>query len=495
MTATAKRTAPEPAHEPTPEAPRSGRASGERMTFVAAKPTPVLPTWRPFGHLAELQRDPLGVFLRAFREVGDVARLRAGPFTVILLGHPELAQDVLIDNARAYTKGTRGYAILKLLLGEGLVTSEGEHWKRQRRIAQPAFHRRCIDDFAVKMTAIAGELVQEWREREDGMRIDAAAEMSRITLRIVSETLFSMDVSGESDTIGRALTQALEHFHVLTSSRLPMPERWPTRANRRFNEAVATMNGVVEGIIAERRASPEPVADLLGLLMAATDEETGEHMSDRHLRDEAFTMLMAGHETTANALTFTLHLLSHHPEAQERVHAEVVEVLGDEPLGAEHLSRLPYCWQVLQESMRLYPPAWILGRKAAEDTVVGEWQIPQGAFVYFSPYVIHRHPDFWDDPESFDPDRFDPERVAQWRAEGRPRLAYLPFSGGQRKCIGDQFARAEALALLAALLRDFAFEPIIGTAPALEASVTLRPKAGLPLRVRQRTAKRAGFGE
>jgi cytochrome P450 len=304
--------------------------------------------------------------------------------------------------------------------------------------------------------------------------------MYHLTLRIAGQTLFSMDVSGASDAVGDALGVLLERFVKLSAAPVPWPEKWPTPANRRFHRAMATLDRVVYDIIAERRRTGADAPDLLGMFMAARDEETGEGMSDRQLRDEILTMLLAGHETTANTLAWTLHLLATHPEAAAKIQAEVDAQLGDRLPVLEDLRALPYTLQVIKEALRLYPPIWALARRAKADDVIGGCHVPAGAFVFMTQWVTHRDPRFWDEPLAFRPERFAPDRPAP------ERFVYFPFSQGQRKCIGDRFAEMEAALILPVLVRRFRFRPVPGHPVVPEPSITLRPRHGLLMTLERR---------
>ena len=423
------------------------------------------------GMLPEMRDDPIGLFLRAREAHGDVVRLRLGPYPAMFIYHPDHVHHVLAGNAANYAKQTRGYQMLRLVVGNGLVTSEGSFWKRQRRIAQPAFHRERIAGFHDVFVRASEDVVARWTGASGP--IDVAQEMNRLTLRIAGETLFGVDLSGDQDEVGQALTVVLHRFNDLVGSAMPWPELWPTKKNREFRAAMATMDRVVGDIIAERRKDPRPRNDLLAMFMEVKDEDTGESMSDAELRDEVMTMLLAGHETTANALAWTFWHLSKHPDVGRRLAAELDTVLGDRPSpGLEHVRALTYTGQVLNESMRLNPPVWALARKAVEDDEIGGYHVPKGTFVFMSQYAIHRHPDLWENPEGFDPDRFAGK-------PSRPRYAYFPFSGGQRQCIGDMFAQMEAVVVLSVLWRRFRFDLVPGHEVVPEPSVTLRPKYGV----------------
>ena len=426
-----------------------------------------------------MRGDRLGFLLRAARE-GDVVRLRFGPFVAHLLTHPDQIRAVLADRARAFGKHTRGFRALRLLLGNGLLTSEGEFWLRQRRIAQPSFHRDRIAGFAQAMTRAADDAASRLLAAgERGGRVDASAEMMRLTLRIVGETLLGADVSGESDRVGQALAYLLEDTNRRINLMLDIPLSWPLPRNRRYLASRGELDGIVRGLIEARRRAREPAADLLSMLMEARDDETGQGMDDEQLRDEVMTMFLAGHETTANALSWTLALLSSHPWVEARLRDELAGVLGGRAPTLDDLPKLRLGRMVLKESMRLYPPAWMIGRAPVQDELVAGFRLPKDSLVFVSPYVTHRHPAFWDNPEGFDPERFTPEREA-----ARPKFAYFPFGGGPRQCIGSGFAQMEAELLLATLLSRCRFALVPGHPVEPEPLVTLRPRHGLLMTVR-----------
>lgn len=433
------------------------------------------------GHLKQLQDDALGTFAADFHAHGDVIGYRFGPIRALLLAHPEHVQHVLMANQANYDKKVISYQRMKTLLGEGLLTSQGRFWQRQRRIAQPAFNHRRIVSFAGAMVRAAEETSAAWSAGGEDT-VDVHREMMRLTLRIAAETLFGADVSSDAAAVGRALNAVLADFNERLYALLPLPEWIPTPANRRLVRAKRTLDELVLRIIAERRHSSARPDDLLTRLMEARDQETGETMTDRQLRDESMTMLIAGHETTAGALAFTWYLLAKHPDVARRLRAELDDVLGGRPPAAEDLSDLPYTKAVIEESMRLYPPAWVVERRAIRDDAVGGFKIPARTVVMTSSWVTHRHPDFWDDPERFDPDRFLP---------GAPRLkhrfAYYPFGGGPRVCVGGAFAMLEARLVLATLAQRHELDLIPGDRLELDPNVTLRPRAGLRMTVRDVT--------
>ena len=435
------------------------------------------------GHLAEMRRDPLGLILRAHREQGDVVWLRVGPYRLLMCYHPDAVQHVLVTKVHDYSKHTRGYEVLRLLLGDGLVTSEGALWRRQRRIAQPAFAPRSIGRFAETMVTCAAELAATWRDKAArGETTDVAVDMMALTLRIACLTLFSHDPTAETAGVGEAVTKLLHHFNRLTLEPWPWPGKLPTPANRDFWRTVRVLDGLVTRLIAERRLAAEPGEDLLGMLLAARDPETGEAMDDKQLRDEILTMLLAGHETTANALNWTFHLLAQNPAEAARLDAELAGALPDGRLPTRaDAANLPHLTRCIQESLRLLPPVWILGRRAEVADVICGVPVPKGTWVYLCQYVTHRHADFWPEPERFVPDRFLSKR------EGAARHAWFPFATGQRACIGEHFAMLEAQLLLATLWPAARLQHVDPAAVVLDPSITLRPRDGLWMRLSPRS--------
>ena len=445
-------------------------ATAATTPMTMHQPLP-LPGGKPLvGVLPQLQENPLEVMERATLKYGPVTHLPLPTLEGYVLGTPSLVNHVLVTNSKNYVKQTRGYDMLRMVLGNGLVTSEGEFWKRQRRIAQPAFHRERLAAFGQVMTRAASEMVDGW---ELGKPFDFASEMMRCTLRVVGETLLSADVTKQADHVGQALTVALEHLIHRTLHPLSAPEWVPTPTNLRFKRSLEELDSVVLGLIAERRAGGGPKNDLLAMLMESRDPETGEGMTDEQLRDEVMTIFLAGHETTANNLAWTMALIGRSPEVERRLLAEATEVLGGAVPGMEHVHRLPYGMRVIKESLRLYPPVWSLGRRVVEDDVVEGYLLPKDALVFISPWAIHRLPEFWPDPLAFDPDR--------WAIED-PRRAhgsYLPFSMGQRKCIGDTFATVEAQLTLTTVLQRVHLSLVPGQNLDPEPVITLRPRGGV----------------
>lgn len=450
---------------------------------------PMLPYWGPWGHIPELRRDNVGLVVRAWRECGPIVRISFGFLTPIFVFDAGAAKRVLVDKQHQYSKQTRGYDALRILLGQGLVTSEGALWKRQRRIAQPAFHKERIAKMVDTMREASSDMVERWAPwAERRTEFDVAEEMMRVTLRIAGETLCSVDLSDDSSEFGRGVSVMLKFFRKKISTPLPLHWKLPTAQQRRSDDALQTMDRIVYEIIDERLESGVHGDDLLGMFMSARDVETGEGMTRTQLRDEVMTMLSAGHETTANALAWTLYLLSQHPDVVRRLEREVDAALdhpGDAP-SADQLKSLPYAEQILSESMRLYPPVWAVARRAEVDDEILGFSVPKDSYVVMSPWVVHRDPELWENPEGFDPDRFSPERLAEAKSRGRPRTAYFPFASGPRKCIGDAFARTEALVLLATIARAYRVELRPHQRVVPEGSVTLRPRDGIRVTLRRR---------
>ena len=434
--------------------------------------------WTPFGVGRVMRRDPLAFVTALAREYGDVVCMRMGPIHAYLLHHPDGVKHVLQDNNQNYVKGPI-IGRVKALFGEGLFTSEGDFWRRQRRLAQPAFHRERIAGFADTMVRRTTERLARWEPAVDrGEPIEVAREMNALTLTIAGETLFARDLSGEAANAGRALAVALEALALRAMSYVVPPIWLPTARNRAFRGAATTLDTLVYEIIDGRQRAHETGTDLLGMLMAARDEDTGEGMSRRQLRDEVMTFLLAGHETTAVALAWTWYLLAKHPEIAEQARAEVIGHLGDRPPTTADLPHLPLARMVVDEAMRLYPPVWGVGRQAIAADRIGDYDIPAGAIVNLSPWVTHHHPALWSDPERFDPERFRPgvERT-------RPRFAYFPFSGGPRLCIGEGFALMEMQLVVALVLQRYRLALVDDRPVVPETTLTLRPRGGLVMRV------------
>jgi cytochrome P450 len=428
----------------------------------------------PGGAVFKFRRDPLNFLTRLAREYGDVVRFRVGPQVAFLLNHPDHVRDVLVTHHERFHKG-RALKRAKRLLGEGLLTSEEGFHRRQRRLAQPAFHRQRINSYGSVMAEYAERAGARWR---DGETLDVSAEMMRLTLAVVGKTLFDADVESDADEVGEALTEVMELFNYLMLPFAELLEKLPLPPQRRFLRARARLDSVVYRIIEERRKSGGDRGDLLSVLLLAVDEEgdrTG--MTNEQLRDEMMTLFLAGHETTANALTWAWHVLAQNPEAEARLHEEVDAVLAGGRLAtAEDFAALRYTEMVVAETMRLYPPAWAIGRLAVEDHEVGGYPVPRGSLVLVCQYVMHRDPRFFPDPERFDPERWTAEAKA-----ARPQFSYFPFGGGQRRCIGEGFAWMEAVLMLATLASRWRLRPAPGANVQAHPRITLRPKGPVPM--------------
>lgn len=435
------------------------------------------PLW---GSMRDFQSDKLGFLLEAARR-GDVCRYRVANMRWYQINAPDGIGRVLQENNHNYVKSSVGAAIIKPVLGEGLFTSEGEHWLRQRRLMQPAFHRKSVALFGEMMVGSTLAMLGRWDD-SPGEPFDLLAQMTSLTLDIATAALFHSRVGEEREEVARAITTIIADMSYRFEVPFYPPPAVPTPRNRRFRAALRTIDAAVYRIIAdrrrgagERRRGAGEEGDLLAMLMSARDPETGETMDDRQLRDEVITLFIAGHETTALALTWAFYLLARHPRAGERLRAELDSALGDRttPTIAD-LPKLPFTKSVVDEALRLYPPAWITNRQAVADDVISGYRVPAGAFVVLSPYLLHRHPGLWERPDEFDPDRFSTERSA-----GRPRNAYLPFGRGPRQCIGQAMALAEAQLILATVAARCRLR-LVSDAPAEpEALATLRPRGGL----------------
>ena len=443
-------------------------------TFATDRVPPGPTSWLPGGHFLAFRRDPLTFFTTTARTYGDVARFTFGSQPVYLVSHPDMIEDVLVTSAKKFMKGI-ALQRAKRLLGEGLLTSEGQMHLRQRRTIQPLFHRQQVQRFADAMVRHA----VRWRDSvEDGSTMNVTDEMGGLTLAIVGETLFSTNVQKDADEVREALTDAVQSFAYAVLPGIELIEKLPVGPFVKVRKARARLDRIILRVIAERRANPHASQDLVSMLLAARDPENPSEpgMSDQQIRDEAMTIFLAGHETTANAMAWTFHLLGNAPEVEVKLIEELERVLNGRLPAVEDVPKLEYTRAVIAESMRLYPPAWTMGRRVVEPHTIGGYAIERGALVLISQWVAHRDPRWWDAPESFTPER--------WQKEAkRPKYAYFPFGGGTRICIGESFAWTEAILLLAVIAQRWRFAPI--TQPAPEPRITLRPH-GLQMRASPR---------
>ena len=454
---------------------------GEASIFH--KPDPTHPLGPNENGLAEMARDQLAFYTRIAREYGDFVPIRFGLRRAVLVNHPDLIEEILVTQNAKFIK-SMVLRRSRRLLGNGLLTSEGDFWRRQRRLAQPAFHRQRIATYAETMVDATERLLATWRGRS---ALDVHHEMMRLTLDIVSKTLFGADTGSLADEIGEAVTIGQEAFQKrIVSWRFFLPDTFPFPDNLPFIRAANRLDEIIYQIIAERRAqrsAGQDRLDLLSMLLAAQDED-GSRMTDKQLRDECMTIFLAGHETTALALSWAWYLLSQHPEAEAALHAELDEALGGRTPTLEDLPKLRFAEAVINESMRLYPPAYAMGREATEDVRLGEpgsYRIPQGMVVLLSPYVMHRDPRYYEAA-----DEFRPARWLDGLQKRLPRYAYFPFGGGPRLCIGNQFAMMEAVLLLATIAQRYRLRlaPTANITP--WTGITLRPRYGVPVLLEER---------
>ncbi|MGI9488768.1 MAG: cytochrome P450 [Geminicoccaceae bacterium] len=437
---------------------------------------PMPPAKFPLGHLGALKKDPFALFLRCRAAFGDVVRLKLYHINAYLLSHPDHVHHVLQKKQSLYDKDLELLKRLKPILGEGMVTADGATWKHQRDVARPAFHNREIQSFGPVITGVAGDTIERWRSvaAEQGV-LDMHQEMMHVTLRIASKALFGVDLEAEAEESSALLNVTMAAGLKRMNALVAAPMFLPTPNNRVLKAARRSLEQMIDKII---QASDQESDDLLGRLL----DDHGARDPARRTRqfyDEAITILLAGHETTANALSFALHLLGRHPKIAARLREETRQILGDRPATFGDLPSLVYTRRVLDEAMRLYPPAWVIDRNCTEEDEIGGYGIKKGSLILMSPYVIHRHPAFWQDSE-----RFDPERFARDKGQDRPRHAYFPFGLGPRVCIGTNFALTEAVMVLASLVNMFDVEPVADHVLKLDPNVTLRPKNGLPMGVR-----------
>jgi cytochrome P450 len=430
-----------------------------------------------FGNSLAYMRDPLR-FLQRMRDThGDIVRVAIGPVQMALISHPDLVEDVLVTQNRRWVKD-RFLRVLRPVLGDGLLMSEGDFWRRQRRLAQPAFHRDRIAAYGDIMVDHASRLAAQWR---DGEVRDVHKDMMRMTLEIVAEALFGAQVGQHADDVADAIDAVLAVVSDPLELFLPFLRRVPTPKRRRFRRAVAKLDAIIYGVVHKRRASGAPeTGDLLSMLLHARDED-GSRMSDQQLRDECMTLFLAGHETTAINLSWTWVLLSQHPEVEARLARELRDVLGDRPASFADLPNLRYTAHVIAESLRLYPPAWSMGREAREDVDLGGYHVPRGGQVWFCPWAIQRDARWFDEPDAFRPERWEGDLAKRLH-----RYAYFPFGGGPRFCIGQSFAQMEAVLLLATLARAFHAQGLPDAPVVPFPSVTLRPRDGVQMRLTRR---------
>lgn len=438
------------------------------------------------GHMPDFSRDSLGFVLSA-REYGDLVRLRFGPFGAWMVNHPDYIHQVLVEDADKYYKTRVTKRVMYPVVGQGLFTNDGESWKRQRRLVQPAFHTKRIGAYADVMVQYAQERMNRWR---DGQVLMIDHEMTELTMSIIAKTLFDADVSAEASEVSDVITEVLALMNERFNHLILPPDWLPTRPNRRMKAAVARLDKLIQGFIDDRRRSGEDKGDLLSMLLLARDEDGTGQMTDKQVRDEAITLFGAGHETTANALTWTWYCLSQHPAVERKLHDELDSVVGGRAPRLEDLPNLRYTEMIIKEAMRLYPPAWGTSREAIVDHEIGGHLIKKGEVIFINIYGVHRDARFFPDPERFDPERFSAENEKKI-----PKYAYLPFGGGPRVCIGNAFAMMEARLILATMAQRYTFSVAPGHVVAPQRVFTLRARHGMKMiaHVRQDIPTAANF--
>jgi cytochrome P450 len=433
---------------------------------------------KPGDQLVPMSRDPLGYMVKIAAEYPDMAYFRLGNQRTFLMTNPEYIHDVLVANDWNFLKG-RGLKRAKKILGNGLLTAEGNFHRRQRRLSQPAFHKQRIAAYAATMSEFAARTRDNWKA---GEKRDIAQDMMHLTLAIVAKTLFDADVDNEAREIGQALGEVLEIFSTFSSPLTEITDKLPLPKNIRAQKGKERLDETIYRIIAEHRKTNEDRGDLLSMLLMAQDEEEGSGgMSDDQLRDEVMTLFLAGHETTANALTWTWYLLSQNPDVESKLHAEIDTVLGGRLPTFEDVPNLKYTEMIMTEAMRLYPPVWVMGRRSISGIKIGGYYIPPKSIILLSQYAIHHDKRFYPEPEKFNPERWTSEQ-----AKSLPKMAYFPFGGGPRLCIGEQFAWMEGILLIATIAQKWKLRLVPGHKVELQPLITLRPKHGMKMTLEPR---------
>jgi cytochrome P450 len=427
------------------------------------------------GNLRQMKANPFQALCDWQRDYGDLASFRLAIRHFYLISHPKLIEQALIKQSDIFVKmyDPKKPTGLALVLGQGLVTSQGELWQRQRRLMQPVFQRRNLASLLPQIVTAGNNLLARWRLLGDGAQVNLADEMMQVTLEVITQTMFSTSVLDKIERIAPALDTLLRYAAKSVVNPLRMPLFIPTQANREFNAASALLDDLIYGIIEQRRTQTTVHNDLLDMLLNASDD-SGNLMSDKQIRDEVITIFTAGHETTANLLTWTLYLLARHPDVLAKLRQELDNLQGNIPT-AEDLQQLVYTKAILNESMRFRPPVGIMMRRISKDTELDGYLLKQGRLVIFSIYNIHHHPDFWQQPEQFDPERF-------LSSENR-RFSFMPFGTGERICIGNHFALLESQLLLSMIIQHFDLQLLNTDEAEIEMAVTLKPKGGVPAKL------------
>ena len=434
-----------------------------KITGKIDKPLPPIPQL----NVREILRDPLTFFPTLARQYGDVVGYRRTPEPAYLVNHPDYIRHILMDNNRNYSKETYINQMFKSVVADGLLTAEGGDWLQQRRLMQPAFHHKRIASLDAVITGEVQKMLDRWKAYSDKREpLDISREMAVLTLNITTRALFGVDIGEDAGLVGDEV--------LITADLLEKP------SNPRVQKATRAVDKVVYGIIEERRRTRGDSGDLLSIMMEVRDQDTGLGMNDLELRNQVLTLLLAGYETTSSVLTWTWYLLSSHPQAVERLRAETAKNIGERIPASQDLPKLQYARMVFEESMRLYPPAWILGRKALAEDEIGGFMIPANAVIAISPYVVHRHPDFWEAAEVFDPERFSPERSVN-----RHRFAYIPFGAGPRQCIGNNLAMLEAQLIITMVARSYTMRLVPDQAIKPQAIFILRPNRAILMQLEE----------
>ncbi|GHO71110.1 cytochrome P450 [Ktedonobacter sp. SOSP1-52] len=450
----------------------------ETQEKTTVKPIPYIKESPVVGSLFKYQQDRLNLLMSMWREQGPVSGFHMGPFALPAFFSAEHVHSILVEHAYDFDKGESIHNVFRPVIGNGIFTSEGDFHRRQRKIMAPPFQPRHIASYADNMVYYGEQVQQRW---QDSARINIDEEMTTITMSIIGKVLFNVDVFTETDELGAAMATTLNFVGHRLARLLPTPYNWPTPQNKRAHQAIALLRSRIQQMIEERRSSAEEGNDFLSILLRARDDE-GKPMDNEQLIDECLTLFGAGHETTAVALTWAWYLLAQHPEQYRKLQEEARSVLGGRAATYADLAKLPYSQQVFKETLRMYPPAYAMGRAALKDIVIDGYQVHKGDLVLIAPYVMHNRPDYFPRPFEFDPERFTPEREKQL-----PRYAYLPFGAGPRICIGNYFAMMEGQLLLSTLAQHVTFELVPGQqiTPDPGKSLTLRPDRHVQMVVRR----------
>jgi Cytochrome P450 len=433
------------------------------------------------GNFRQLKADSFRALCDWQREYGDLVGFKIGAQQFYLFSHPNLIEEALIKQADVFVKmydpqKPRG---LELVLGQGLVTSKGELWQKQRRLMQPVFQRKNLSGLLPQFAAAGEDMLKRWRQLGDGAEIDLSNEMMRLTLEVITQTMFGTSVLDKVEQIAPALDTVLRFAAKSLMSPIAIPLAVPTPSNLKFKQATGFLDDIIYGIIQERRKKPSGNADLLDMLLQARDPDTNAPMPDKQIRDEVITIFSAGHETTSNLLTWTIYLLAKHPTVLSTLRREIDQSINGKPLEFDDLAKLGYTKTVLNESLRFRPPVGVMMRKIQRETEVDGYRLKAGSLAIFNIYNVHHHPDLWAEPERFDPGRF-------LSSESR-RFSFMPFGAGERICIGNHFAMLESQLLLAMIIREYDFELLNPVEAEVEMVVSLRPKGGLPVRIGRRS--------